>query len=1406
MKHIVLSVILCLLASVTIHAQQVSRDTWQNLQVVFSPQELSFGETAIDGQQFTTITLDGYMPSAAVGAPSLPTFSRLIEIPLCKDFEVKVTQATYDTIQLRGARLMPTQPSRSKSDTTPARIVIDSKLYASDAFYGQEEASVENVGIARDRRLARLQFSPVRYNPVRGQLIICRHAVLTVRYVGADKDASISLFNRHHSPAFSIGNGVLNSLYPKSVGTTSPIRYLIVAHSSFRGQLDSFVQWKRRKGYLTDIVYTDSAAVGTTTTSISSYIQSQYTNATASNPAPTFLLIVGDHEQVPAFAGTTATDHITDLYYISWTSGDNIPDCYCGRFSAQNVSQLTPQIEKTLMYEQYTFNDPSFLDRAVLVAGVDGGTSGDYGYTRADPAMDYAATHYINSTQGFTQVMYFKNNTSIIPLASGVTIGSCASSNSATVRGYYNQGAGWINYSAHGSATSWGTPSLTTTHIASMTNTQKFGLMIGNCCLTNKFETTTCFGEALLRKDNYCGAVGYIGGSNSTYWNEDFYWAVGLRSSISATMSMAYDAAHLGAYDRLCHTHGESYNQWALTQAAVMMVGNMAVESSTSSRKLYYWEIYHLMGDPSVMPYLTQASVMSVTAPSVLVSGVTSLTVSVAPYAYVALTDTLSHTLIVSAYADSTGAATLPLPATLPLGGYELAASAQQYRTAFSPISIISPSGAYPVLAGVNALMPLDAGDTVPLAFTFINLGDSTAYNITLSDTMPDTTALTLVPMGMPIDSLPAGDTLVVTWQAIVSPAVSDGTVVPLTTHTHWTGCSTPSTAIYTLTLNAPDISFDIAVGNGNILPGTSDTLLVLLVNNGHATLDPGYLQVTSPTRLLSIGAGTSDTGNVSPVASSILNSQFATLNSLLPSEAALFAFPVHADSQLPTGIEVPLTLTLTQSSDSAVYPLYIGSNPLETFEGGVYHTSGWTQGYYPWTINMYGAYAGIYCLRSASSLGNSQTSEISIPVSLTAPDSVRFYYRVSSEANYDKFHFYIDNSDLLAESGIVEWTRAAFLVPAGSHTLRFTYAKDGSVYSNEDCAWIDNVTLPHQSSPVVFRTDELCEGNQYVIYGDTINTAEPGTGTHVVTLANDTVLLVDYTIHPTYNTIDSLVACDSLTWHDSTFTFPSSEGYHEVGGYVINSQFSTLNSYGCDSTVTLHLTIHPSHTTERTVDACDSLYWNNVRYTTSTDIVEQLATTYGCDSTSILHLYIHPSYNNRDTIVDCDSLYWNGQLYTSSTVASESLTTIYGCDSIMRHHLVVNHSVMNIIFDTTTSETYTWNDSVYTSSGTYMQVFSTEQGCDSIVMLMLTIIHGHQGIEAPSNVETVKVYPNPTNGRFTINAEGLLSVDVIDNVGRLVVTFSDTNHFDLSRLPIGNYLLRIKLQSGFVTCRIVKQ
>ncbi len=1041
-RQILTALLLCL--AIGAGAQQVMRDDFNGMQVSYTVGTVEMQKTSLAGRQFVGLGIEGCIPSAEVGAPSLPLFSYLIEVPLCEEFEVVVSDADYDTISVAGM-VTPAQPSRSKSEVGPYKLEYNEAIYSTDEYYGDIAATVEPVGIARDRRLARLQFSPIRYNPVRGSIIVCRKATVTVHYRGADREGTLAMFERYHSPAFNSGAQTLNGLYPKSVRTAAPVRYLIVAHSMFRGQMDNFVQWKRRKGFITDIVYTDDAGVGTTSTAIQSYIQNQYTNATAASPAPTYLLIVGDHEQIPAFSAqvtSPSSDHITDLYYSSWTSGDHIPDCYCGRFSAQNVSQLTPQIEKTLMYEQYTFADPSFLDRAVMVAGVDNGSSGDYGYTHADPAMDYAITNYINGSHGWSQVKYFKNNTSIVPTGSNVTVGSSASSNSSTVRDCYNQGAGWINYSAHGNATCWGTPSFTTSNVAAMTNTQKFGIMIGNCCLTNKFETTTCLGESLLRKGNYCGAVGYIGGSNSTYWNEDFYWAVGLRSGISPTMSMAYNASNLGAYDRINHTHNEAYGQWVKTQGELMFQGNMAVEGSSSNYKYYYWEIYHLMGDPSLMPYLTQASEMTLTAPASIPAGTSSISVTAAPYAYVALTDTSTHTLKAAAFANASGQATLTLTSGLAMGGYEVVASAQQYRTAFQNLSVVTSSGPYAAVVSVEATGAMNAGSTVPLTVKVVNQGNSIARNVVVAFSSGNT-ALSLNRSSVSVGSIAAGDTATISnVTATVGAQAVDQSVANITATTTWTGNSTGVASVTPFTLNAAQVAIEVAGGRLCVMPGNAVAVNVTVSNSGHAAL--GSTQLTATTGSSQLTASVSG-GSFTLAAGASVTRQVT----------------LTAAASMEEGATVPVYLVLSGSrTERDTLEVYIGEIHVETFEGG-FTMNGWTQGTYPWEITTSEHSSGNSCARSCSTLSHSQTSEMTLAVSVATADSVSFWYKVSSESNYDKFHFYIDGTEKIVTSGQVDWTRAAYLLAAGDHLLKFTYSKDVSVSSYSDCAWVDEITLP---------------------------------------------------------------------------------------------------------------------------------------------------------------------------------------------------------------------------------------------------------------------------------------------------------------------------------------------------------
>ncbi len=1044
MKYHYFWILIFLLVPFGGYSQQLLKDDWQQMKLQFDMPEVQMSLSEVDGDLFYSLSVDGFYPTTQVGVPNLPLLSTMVEVPICKGYTVTVSDAVYDTIDMPDGLLMPARGSRSKSDTSHHKLLLDGKIYATDAFYRSAElATMRYSGIARDRSLARLQLAPMEYNPVRRQLVVCRKATITVTYDNPDIAASLSHFERYHSPMFAAGATTMNSLYPKAINTAAPVRYLIVAHSSFAGELDDFVAWKRRKGFKVDIVYTSNSAVGTTSSSIAAYVKSQYTNATSANPAPTYLLLVGDHEQIPAFTGSTDSDHITDLDYVTWTSGDNLPDCYTGRFSAQTVTQLTPQIEKTLMYEQYTFADPSFLDRAVMVAGIDGGSSGDFGYTHADPAMDYAITNYINGSRGFTQVKYYKNNTSIVPNATNVTLTATGSSASTSCRNDYNAGAGLINYSAHGSETSWYLPSLSTTNVSAMSNTQKFGVVIGNCCLTNHFQTGTCLGEAFLRKGNYAGAVGYIGGTNSTYWDEDVYWAVGVRNTISASMSMAYNANNRGMYDHLCHTHNESYANWATTLGAIVYVGNMAVESSSSSLNNYYWEIYELMGDPSLMPYLTQASTMTISATTTIPVGTTTLSVSAAPYAYVALTDTTTHTLRASGFANASGNVTLTLPTSLPVGGYEIAASAQQYKTAFKALQIVPANGPYPIVESVVATTDFVAGSTVPMSIEVTNIGNQTASNVSVTLSC-DNQDITLAPTSINAGQLTANATTTLSFTATIAAGATDNTTATITAAV---SCSQLSNAVISsseLVIMAPVITAASSMQPSSLLPGGEALLTVTLTNIGHAPLASTEMTLTSTLAALTTTA--------------INNTEF----SLPAGGTASRTFRLTASSAIANGTIVPLYLALAGESTAIdTIEVYVGENRDETFEGGNFVLEGWTQGEKPWTIVSGTSHGGSYSARSYPQLTHYENSDLTITTTADHADSISFWYRVSSESNYDKFHFYIDGVEMLVNSGEVEWTRVAYLVSAGEHTFLFSYTKDVSVSYGSDCAWIDDVRIP---------------------------------------------------------------------------------------------------------------------------------------------------------------------------------------------------------------------------------------------------------------------------------------------------------------------------------------------------------
>lgn len=117
-----------------------------------------------------------------------------------------------------------------------------------------------------------------------------------------------------------------------------------------------------------------------------------------------------------------------------------------------------------------------------------------------------------------------------------------------------------------------------------------------------------------------------------------------------------------------------------------------------------------------------------------------------------------------------------------------------------------------------------------------------------------------------------------------------------------------------------------------------------------------------------------------------------------------------------------------------------------------------------------------------------------------------------------------------------------------------------------------------------------------------------------------------------------------------------------------------------CQDRDTIHITSIPVASGIDTQVACDSYVWiDGVTYTSSNNSATHTLTRLnGCDSVVTLNLTINSSNTGMDTQIACGSFVWiDGNTYTSSNnSAIHTLTNIYGCDSVVTLNLTMNASL----------------------------------------------------------------------------------------------------------------------------------
>jgi hypothetical protein len=1005
---------------------------------------------------FTRLVVPGYSRSGEYGHPEVPVNSEMISVPAGAGIHAEIISQKFKEYRLSDLGinfpLMPHQPPVAKSGD-PAPFVYHSDAYGIDAFSPENVVNTEYLGIMRGTGIGRIDLFPVQYNPSTGMIRIYEELTVEVTFEGADPgsaEASRRLYTNHYfEPVF---RSLCNYLEPAGSGREEicqyPVKYVIVSDRMFEESLQPLIDWKRRKGFTVIEAYTDDPNVGTTTMQIKIYLQSLYENATTTDPAPSFILFVGDIAQVPTFTGVAA-GHVTDLYYCDYT-GDYFPEVYYGRMSAQNVAQLQPQVEKTLMYEQYTMPEPTYLDTVVMIAGMDG----TFGPVHGNGQINYGTINYFNASNGIYSHTYLYPQ---------------SGSNAAQIRQNISDGVTLANYTAHGSPSGWADPSFTVGDIPALQNEGKYGLLVGNCCSTSEYQVNECFGEAIVRAAGK-GAVGYIGASNSTYWDEDYYFGVGA-GPISGNPP-SYEETSLGYYDRAFHTHGEPFADWYSTADQMVFAGNLAVTEGSPGSALYYWEAYCLMGDPSLMVYLSVPPAMTVTYDPLIPLGSPTFSVSAAPFAYVAVS--VENVCYGAALADSNGLAVLDIAGLNFPGLADVVATAQNYQPFTGTVLVANPEGPYVMLNEYLAVDSLgndngmaENGEIIFLDAELKNWGSSDAVNTSATIVSGDE-FITITDNYQEYGIIPAQDSILQedAFEFVVADSIPDMHIVDFVmeiqedTREAWS--SDFSITLYAPVLELAGLSVvDTAGGNGNFRMDAGETVDLVLEcrNTGHCDAFNllAFLQSDSP--------------YITIPEDSVL---FDTLSW---NGSHMVTFTAVLSDEIETGTTIDLEFVLASSPYwvSKTYLPQVGL-VLEDFETGDFSAFGWVQGgSQPWLITAEDVYEGIYSAMSGD-INDNQSSILMIDMEVAVDDSISFYRKVSCEDdpanNYDWLAFYIDDIEQGRWDGEMGWEQVSYPVAAGQHTFKWVYNKDYSVSTGLDAGWIDFIVFP-TPAPIISVPDK---------------------------------------------------------------------------------------------------------------------------------------------------------------------------------------------------------------------------------------------------------------------------------------------------------------------------------------------
>ena len=775
----------------------------QTMQLEFVMDNYSIRSVEINGVNYQQIATEIPLHTEKAGWAELPYVTAALQCSNLKNYDIHFIGGDYTEFSI-GDRLLPSRgviyrdqdPSQIPYEIDPASIV--------DKYYPGTKADMVDPFIIKDVRGTTVMAYPFQYNAAKKTLRVYR--TMTIQLVENNDPPVNPLYSAQEVPLREM-IGVYESAFinydaPENVTIADNGEILVITTARDESAIQPYIDWKTEKGF---VVHKEVVATGT---NVDDLVQTKYDE----NNSILFVLMVGDWADIKcANSGGTPQDPKTGCV----VGNDDYFDICIGRLAANSASDVTTQVNKIITYEKEPDMGESWYEVSTGVASSQGpGDDGEIDYEHIDVIFD-------DKLDPFT---YDDHNGIYDPTG-----------NSSMVTAALETGTGIINYTGHGSSTSWGSSGFNNSHIANLTNGSKLPFIFSVACVNGAYHSTFCFAEAWLNQDGG-GAVGAVMSTINQPWDPPMRGQDYFNDMIVGGYN--YDE-HPGQ-NGISTTEGRHSFGSIVFNGLVLMITESPGDLETANTWI-------LFGDPAMQVRTATPSNLTYSNNVMLVGTPFETTVNKdgAPIegAMVALTQGGET---VSAVSDASGFVSIAnefLP-----GDVQIVITAFNTETVYETIQCIPPTGPYVIFDNYelndpngnnNGILEYFDGE-VTLDFSMKNVGVENSVNVEVTISSDDP-FITITDNTENFGTINAGESVSVAdaFAFEVAGDVPEGhsIVFNVVADAEETWESVCSIMAYSALLEYDSFVIDDSNGNNNGIldPGETADLVVTIANNGSA-------------------------------------------------------------------------------------------------------------------------------------------------------------------------------------------------------------------------------------------------------------------------------------------------------------------------------------------------------------------------------------------------------------------------------------------------------------------------------------------------------------------------------------------------------------------------------------------